>query len=297
MKTAFLSIAMTERALGEKLVAEIESCGLQVLWGLGAQSPDDVPYEIMLQRNVRFIKQSDLFIAVLKNYGRDLAAEVGMAYAWGKPRFGIAFDARQDGSMVYFALEQIVQPESVAQVIRSLLHARDWSMRGTTCLHSQSGQPSRGPHGHGERDSMRVEIGEAPSPADLSAIRAGITEYNCAHTVPDEYRPLTVLARDGTGVLGGGLIGETFWQWLHISVLWVDEAFRCQGIGSRLLSVAEEQSASRGCRAAFVDTLSFQAPAFYTKHGYIEWGRINGLPPGHSRIFYKKGLDDRTRRA
>ncbi len=32
-----------------------------------------------------------------------------------------------------------------------------------------------------------------------------------------------------------GLLGETFWQWLHISTLWLAEEQREQGLGGQLL--------------------------------------------------------------
>lgn len=36
--------------------------------------------------------------------------------------------------------------------------------------------------------------------------------------------------------------------------------------------------------------MSFQAPGFYEKLGFVEFGRIEEIPPGQSRIFMKKRL-------
>ncbi|MCF8532591.1 MAG: GNAT family N-acetyltransferase [Reyranella sp.] len=61
-------------------------------------------------------------------------------------------------------------------------------------------------------------------------------------------------------------------------------------IGSRLLCLAEEEGAQRGCRSAMLYTISFQAPGFYERHGWREFGRIPCDPPGTARIFMTKAL-------
>jgi hypothetical protein len=37
-------------------------------------------------------------------------------------------------------------------------------------------------------------------------------------------------------------------------------------------------------------TIHFQAPGFYARHGWREFGRIKIPPPGHTRIFMRKDL-------
>ena len=34
--------------------------------------------------------------------------------------------------------------------------------------------------------------------------------------------------------------------------------------------------------------MSFQAPDFYSRHGYTEFGRIDDYPPGHARHWFMK---------
>jgi hypothetical protein len=51
--------------------------------------------------------------------------------------------------------------------------------------------------------------------------------------------------------------------------------------------MAEEEAIRRGCRAATLVTVNFQAPEFYARHGWEEFGRIASAP-GVERIFMRK---------
>ena len=42
--------------------------------------------------------------------------------------------------------------------------------------------------------------------------------------------------------------------------------------------------------AVYLDTFTFQAPAFYEKHGYREFGRLDDAVHGHARIWLAKRL-------
>jgi GNAT superfamily N-acetyltransferase len=115
-------------------------------------------------------------------------------------------------------------------------------------------------------------------------------DYNTAHIGPGRHLPVWLFARDASGNVQGGLRGQTYWSWCAIDVLTVAEPYRRQGIGSRLLAKAEEIARGRGCVGIWLDTLSFQAPDFYRRHGYVEFGRIDGHPPGHTRLWFMKRL-------
>jgi ribosomal protein S18 acetylase RimI-like enzyme len=100
--------------------------------------------------------------------------------------------------------------------------------------------------------------------------------------------PLWLFARDSAGKVQGGVRGQTYWSWCSIDVLAVAEPYRRQGIGSRLLMKSEEIARARGCVGIRLDTASFQAPDFYSRHGYTEFGRIEDYPPGHARLWFMK---------
>jgi GNAT superfamily N-acetyltransferase len=137
-----------------------------------------------------------------------------------------------------------------------------------------------------------ITLEDNPAEADVEFVREGLHAFNRRQTGEDDYRPLTIFLRRPGGGLVGGLLGETYWGWLHVGILWLEESDRRQGYGSRLLAAAEEESLRRGCRHAYLDTTSFQALPFYEKHGYRIWGILEDMPEGHRRIFLSKELDD-----
>lgn len=77
----------------------------------------------------------------------------------------------------------------------------------------------------------------------------------------------------------GAIVVQLFWEQLHIKYLFVEEQFRGQGVGRQLLNYALDFGKKKACQFAFVETMSFQAPAFYQQMGFtIEFSR-----PGYAR--------------
>lgn len=72
--------------------------------------------------------------------------------------------------------------------------------------------------------------------------------------------------------------------------LWVRADLRGAGLGSRLLAAAEAESRARGCAQMVVSSHDFQAPDFYRRSGYVEYGRIEGCPRGHTHVHLVKDL-------
>lgn len=140
-------------------------------------------------------------------------------------------------------------------------------------------------------DSITLSVTDSPGPADAARILDGLMSHNQAASgrMPDR-REVTVRVHDEAGVLRGGLVGYTQWDWLYIDHLWVDEAGRHGGLGSRLMAAAEAEAAARGCRWSRLYTYDFQAPGFYRKCGYEVWAELPGYPEGHKQIWFRKSL-------
>ena len=120
-------------------------------------------------------------------------------------------------------------------------------------------------------------------------IAKGIRAFNVAAVGKPDFRPLTVTIRD-RGKIVAGLAAETFFGWMFVSLLWVSEKHRGKGWGSSLIQTAETEARSRGVRNVYLDSFSFQAPAFYAKLGYREFGRLREFPAGHDRVWMTKAL-------
>lgn len=137
---------------------------------------------------------------------------------------------------------------------------------------------------------LTISDDDYPELEAVAAIQRGLHTFNQEMGGPYEREPVTVLARDADEVVKGGLLGLTYWNWLFIDWLWLAREVRGQGLGTDLLSRAEAVARERGCTDAYTDTFSFQAPGFWRRNGWTEAGRLDGMPPGHSRIWYRKTL-------
>lgn len=75
-----------------------------------------------------------------------------------------------------------------------------------------------------------------------------------------------------------------------MSLVWIDDKYRGKGFGKRLLESAEAHARKNGVKNVYLDTFSFQAPKFYKKLGYREFGRLDDFPAGHHRVWMTKPL-------
>lgn len=137
---------------------------------------------------------------------------------------------------------------------------------------------------------MNFEITEVIKEEDREAVFQGLLEYNLTRIEDMNKKELGIYVNDETGKKLAGLIGETHGNWLFVKYLWVSEALRGQKLGSQLLNQAETTAKERGCKFAFLDTFSFQAPLFYKKQGYQEVFDLEEYPLTGKRIYLTKTL-------
>lgn len=98
------------------------------------------------------------------------------------------------------------------------------------------------------------------------------------------------LEAEVSGQFAGGLSARIGTHWMMIEMLAVAPESRGKGIGRALMAEAEAVGQARGLLGIWLDSYSFQAPRFYEKLGYAEFGRIDDYPPGASRHFLAKRL-------
>jgi GNAT superfamily N-acetyltransferase len=134
------------------------------------------------------------------------------------------------------------------------------------------------------------ELVDEPTPEDMAYLGDRLYEFNVGATSIHDGVLLGIFVRDDAGVITAGLHGHTWGGTCEVSRLWVSEHLRSRGIGSELMAAAEAEARRRGCSQMFLSTHSFQAPAFYTRLGFSEIGRISDYPAGHDQIFLCKRL-------
>ena len=129
-----------------------------------------------------------------------------------------------------------------------------------------------------------------PTPNEMDLIRDGLAQFNAAHVGDDGHTPLCLAEYDADGNVIAGLLGGTYWGWLYVDILWVHQAHRKQGLGTKLLQAAEQEAARRGCHHVHVDTMSWQAPAFYQKQGYEILATLPDIPHGNQKYLMIKEI-------
>ncbi|NQU30285.1 MAG: GNAT family N-acetyltransferase [Anaerolineae bacterium] len=131
---------------------------------------------------------------------------------------------------------------------------------------------------------------EKPEESAWGIIGGGLSKYNIDQVGDNNFQRLCYALQNSEGEIASGILGEVYWGWLYVDLLWVKEELRGQGYGHRLLTQLEEEGIKLGAKKAYLDTFSFQVPGFYKDHGYQVFGELQDFPPGHKRYFFKKEL-------
>ena len=138
----------------------------------------------------------------------------------------------------------------------------------------------------------KITMTDTPTPEMWKAIGDALNAFNRSQVgEPYASRPLVLLLSDpDSEEIVGGLYGSTGFSYLYVNLLFIPESMRRAGVGRKLMTEAEAEAIRRGCRAAVLDTFSFQARGFYEKLGYSVFGTLDDYPPGHSRFYLTKRL-------
>ena len=129
-----------------------------------------------------------------------------------------------------------------------------------------------------------------PSEKEIEFVSSALAKFNDEKVGPDNHELLNIVEYDEAKNVIAGILGGTYWGWMHIDILWVDEKHRKAGLGSKLLNAAEEEAKKRGCHSVHVDTMSWQAPDFYKKLGYKVISELDDIPTGNKKFHLIKDL-------
>ena len=136
---------------------------------------------------------------------------------------------------------------------------------------------------------MGLEFVEDSTDDQAGEIDRGLLDYSADFASTRSPVPVrSVFVESGNVV--AGIDGVEYWRKIHVRRLWVHRDFRSRGLGRRLMNWAEERGRELGCTSLVVDTMSFQAPGFYVKLGYRQFGVTEGYEGGARRHYFEKEL-------
>jgi len=145
-----------------------------------------------------------------------------------------------------------------------------------------------------EQTMRTPEVGTPaePTPAEIQYMEDRLYEFNSAATGITDGEWLAIFVRDEADRIAAGICGNTWGGCFEIRQFWVEEVRRKQGWGTRLLEAAEHEARRRGCRQILLMTFTFQAPAFYAKHGFEVVAVVDDHPRGHKNLLLRKRLGE-----
>lgn len=84
----------------------------------------------------------------------------------------------------------------------------------------------------------------------------------------------------------GWLSGSIFFNAMHVELFAVDSTVRSKGIGGKLLEKAIEIAKEKKLHFITLETMSFNAPKFYQKHGFEIMKEIDDSPLDNTSHFF-----------
>jgi GNAT superfamily N-acetyltransferase len=140
--------------------------------------------------------------------------------------------------------------------------------------------------------TSELVITTEPAPDQVQYLEDRIYEFNSAATGITGGEWLAIFVRDEEDRIVAGICGNTWGGCFEIRQLWVEKTRRKQGLGTRLLGAAEQEARRRGCQQILLMTFTFQAPAFYARHGFEVVAEVDDHPRGHRNLLLRKRLGE-----
>lgn len=137
-----------------------------------------------------------------------------------------------------------------------------------------------------------ITISDCDGDADFDVeLEAALRESLAGELPQSENSSMSIAARTSAGKVVAGLSASTSYDWLHINLLWVDDAHRRHGLGAELLKRALGRASNMGCSACWLETSNPSARAFYEAEGFSVFAQLSNegqrRPDSHRRWFLR----------
>ncbi len=137
---------------------------------------------------------------------------------------------------------------------------------------------------------MKILTEFNPSLDEMEFLEKKLFQFNCHEIKNYSYENFMLKSVDGSNAIIAGIHGQIGGNWLYIASLWVNEEYRSQGTGKKLLMMAENIAVKKNCFGAYLYTYRFQNPEFYKKLGYHVFGTLENFGDNNSKMYMKKIL-------
>ena len=136
----------------------------------------------------------------------------------------------------------------------------------------------------------KIDFESNPKLEDTQLLCDGISEHAKSKK---GHKPISFFAffiRDENGKMVGGCNGDICYGCFFVGQLWVTEALRHQGYGTKLMTLAEDHARLNHCPFMAVNTFDWEGLAFYKKLGFhVEFER-HGFDKDSVFYFLRKNL-------
>jgi len=108
------------------------------------------------------------------------------------------------------------------------------------------------------------------TPAELAQMNAGFDLHASQHgNPPVPSKRYGYVLMDGESFIGcaSGLTNDNY-EWFYLTDLFIEETYRGQGLGAKILNKLEERLIEIGVKHIWTWTAGYEAPGFYKKQGY-----------------------------
>ena len=91
-------------------------------------------------------------------------------------------------------------------------------------------------------EEYRIEYVDKPEESAWGIIGRGVSTYNIQQTGDDKFQRLCFVLQTPDQEIVGGVLGEIYWDWIHIDLLWVKD-------GNYFNKKMNWQTAKRACES------------------------------------------------
>ena len=121
-------------------------------------------------------------------------------------------------------------------------------------------------------------------------IETRLSAYDDGHFARKISGGVRIGVTDGGRLIAGLDACVTAFRILYVSTVFVDEAYRRKGVGTRLMREMENRAAAMGVDTVRLDTFDWQGKEFYEALGYSCVGHYDNAEDGYSEYFFLKRI-------